>query len=126
MSNLEGGNILYALFLVINEIYKLDIILEKFFELGLGATVIDSVGMGKVLLEHNVEIPVFSSIRRLIEGNRPYNKTMISVIRDKEKLRKAIDVINEELNYINKPGIGFLFVVPVLECYGFGIEKNKA
>lgn len=124
MSNLEGGNTLYALFLVINEIYKLDIILEKFFELGLGATVIDSVGMGKVLLEHNIEIPVFSSIRRLIEGNRPYNKTMISVIRDKEKLRKAIDIINEELNYINKPGIGFLFVVPVLECYGFGIEKK--
>ncbi|KPU27631.1 hypothetical protein TR13x_03625 [Caloranaerobacter sp. TR13] len=117
---------MYALFVVINEIYKLDAILERFFEIGVGATVIDSVGMGKVLLQHNVEVPIFSSIRRMIEGNRPYNKTIISVIRDEEKLRKAIQAINEELDYINNPGIGFVFVVPVSECYGFGIEKNKA
>ncbi|QEK12851.1 hypothetical protein FQB35_11235 [Crassaminicella thermophila] len=109
---------MYALFLILNEVEKLDQIHNIFYETGVGATTLDSVGMGKVLLEHHVDVPIFSSIRKLVEGNKPYNKTIISVIREEEKLRKIIDLINEELDHINQPGVGFMFVLPVLECYG--------
>lgn len=115
---------MYALFLVLNDIYKLDNIMEIFYEVGVGATTLDSIGMGKVLLEHEIDVPIFAGIRRLIEGNKPYNKTIISVIREEEKLRKVIDRINEELDYLSKPGIGFMFVVPVLECYGSKVEEE--
>ncbi|SHH00778.1 hypothetical protein [Tepidibacter thalassicus] len=114
-----------ALFLVLNKVDKLDDILDIFFHLGLGATVIDSEGMGKVLLEHDVDVPIFSGIKKLIEGHKPYNKTIVSVIRDEFVLRKAVNKIKEELNYIEKPGVGFLFVVPVTECHGFGVDEMK-
>ena len=115
---------MYALFLILNDVYMLDEVYEIFYEIGVGATTFDSIGMGKVLLQHNIDVPIFSSIRRLIEGDKPYNKTIISVIRDEAKLREVIDKINKKLDYIIKPGIGFMFVVPVLECYGHKIEED--
>lgn len=116
---------MYALCLVLNKVDKLDDILDILYHLNLGATVIDSEGMGKVLLDHDVEVPVFSGIKKLIEGHKPYNKTIVSVIRDEKILRTAVDKIKEELNYIEKPGIGFLFVVPVMECHGFGLNQTE-
>ncbi|MCT4508442.1 MAG: hypothetical protein N4A48_06720 [Tepidibacter sp.] len=117
---------MYALYLVLNEVDKLDDVLDIFYHLNLGATVIDSEGMGKVLLDHDIDVPVFSGIKKLIEGHKPYNKTIISVIRDEELLRKTVDKIKEELNYMQEPGVGFLFVLPVVECHGFGIDKIEA
>ena len=114
----RGGSIMYALFLILNDVYMLDDILEIFYELEVGATSFDSIGMGKVLLEHNVSVPFFSSIRKLIDGNKPYNKTIISVIKDKEKLDKAVELINNKLDDFHKQGVGFMFVVPVIDCYG--------
>jgi len=116
---------MYALFLILNDIYKLDTIMETFYKEGVGATTLDSVGMGKVLIEHDIDVPIFSGIRRLIEGNQPYNKTIISVIREEDKLNKIIDGINEKLDIHNNPGVGFMFVVPVLTCYGSNIKKLK-
>lgn len=115
---------MYALFLILNDTHKLEDIHEIFYEFGCGATTLDSQGMGKVLLEHNENIPVFSSIRRLVEGDKPYNKTIISVIREKDLLDKVTKKINEELDYIHKPGIGFMFVIPVLDCYGSKIKDK--
>lgn len=109
---------MYALILILNDIYKLDTIHEVFYEEEIGATTIDSQGMGKVLLDHNINIPMLASVRKLIDGRKPYNKTIFSVIKDKEKLDKVVDKIKKELDYFNEPGIGFMFVVPVVESYG--------
>lgn len=113
---------MYALFLILNDIYKLDMIHELFYEEELGATTIDSQGMGKVLLDHNVHIPMLASVRKLIDGRKPYNKTVFSIIRDEEKLRRIVDKIKDELDCFNEPGVGFMFVIPVLECYGSKID----
>lgn len=114
----------YALFLILNDISKLEAIHQILYDIGCGATTVDSIGMGKVLLENNVNVPVFAGLRKLIEGDKPYNKTVISVIRDDVKLRKAIDAIKAELHIdeTNRGGIGFIFVVPVVECHGFKLE----
>lgn len=108
---------MYALFLVLNDIYKLDDVLEVFYDHHVGATTIDSIGMGKVLLEHNEKIPMFSSIRKMLEGNKPYNKTIISVIRDKEELKKITKDINSKIHIEDGPGKCFMFVVPVMACF---------
>jgi len=115
----------YALILILNDIYKLDTIHEVFYEEEIGATTIDSQGMGKVLLDHNINIPMLASVRKLIDGRKPYNKTVFSVIYDKEKLDKVVEKINKELDYFNEPGIGFMFVVPVVECYGSKPDEIK-
>lgn len=114
---------MYALFLVLNDTTKLDNIMETFYEIKVGATTLDSIGMGKVLLEHQVDLPFFSSIRKMIEGNNPYNKTIISVIRDEDKLNIAKEKIKNELNYFKEPGVGFMFIVPVIECHGIDAER---
>ncbi|MCT4660452.1 MAG: hypothetical protein N4A40_01225 [Tissierellales bacterium] len=102
----------------------LDDVHEVFYNHGVGATTLDSVGMGKILLEHNVNIPMFSSIRRLLEGDRPYNKTIISVVKEEETLNEVIEDIQNTLGDLSKPGIGFMFVIPVLDIYGFNSKKN--
>ena len=116
---------MYALFLILNDVNKLEQVHNVFYEVGVGATTLDSVGMGKVLLDHDIDVPIFSSIRKLVEGNKPYNKTIVSVIREEEKLRKVVDKINELLSQINKQGVGFMFVLPVLECYGSKKDGSK-
>ncbi len=116
----------YALFLVINDVQKLNVIHEVFYELGCGATTMDSVGMGKVLLDNHVDVPIFGSLRKLVEGNKPYNKTIVSVIRDEDKLRTVVDRIKKELGLdtVNKNGTGFMFVVPVVETHGFRLDEH--
>ncbi|KYH34402.1 hypothetical protein CLTEP_16350 [Clostridium tepidiprofundi DSM 19306] len=116
---------MYALFLILNDIDKLDKIQEIFYENRCGATSVDSQGLGKILLEHHIDVSVFAGIRKLVEGNTPYNKTIMSVIQKEEKLRKIIDLINEELELDSKKGIGFLFVLPVIECHGYIHDKGK-
>lgn len=117
---------MYALFLILNDPDKLDAINGIFYDVGTGATTIDSNGMGKVLLEHDVDIPIFAGLRKLVEGNKPYNKTIFSVIRCEEKLRIVVDRIKEELQMGtgDMKNIGFIFVVPVLECHGYKLEDN--
>lgn len=109
---------MYAIFLVLNDVYKLDSVHELFYEENIGATTIDSQGMGKVLLDHNVNIPMLASVRKLIDGRKPYNKTIFSVVQTEEKMRSVVDKIKAKLDDFNEPGIGFLFVIPVIECYG--------
>jgi nitrogen regulatory protein PII len=119
-----GDDSMYALFLILNDTMLLDDVHEVFYNHGVGATTLDSVGMGKILLEHNVNIPMFSSIRRLLEGDRPYNKTIISVVKEEETLNEVIEDIQNTLGDLSKPGIGFMFVIPVLDIYGFNSKKN--
>lgn len=116
---------MFALILILNDIYKLDDIHELFYEEEIGATSIDSQGMGKVLLEHNINLPMLDSVRKLIDGRKPYSKIIFSVIKDKEKLDKVAGKINKELDYFDEPGIGFMFVMPVIEIYGSNTDESK-
>ena len=113
---------MYAIVLVLNDIFLLDEVHELLYDEEIGATTIDSQGMGKVLLEHNVNIPMLASVRKLIEGRMPYNKTVFSIVKSEEKMRKVVDKIKGKLDNFEEPGVGFLFVVPVVECYGFKKE----
>lgn len=95
---------------------------ELFYEEELGATTIDSQGMGKVLLDHNVHVPMLASMRKLIDGRKPYNKLVFSIVREEDKLKRIVKKIKKELDCFNEPGVGFMFVLPVLECYGSKTE----
>jgi len=109
---------MYAIILVLNDIFVLDDIHELFYEEEIGATTIDTQGMGKVLLDHNVNIPMLASVRKLIDGRKPYNKTVFSVVDSEEKMRRVVDRLKEKLDNFEEPGVGFMFVLPVVECYG--------
>ncbi|MBS4031329.1 MAG: hypothetical protein KGZ63_07920 [Clostridiales bacterium] len=102
---------------VLNQPEYLDEILEGFLRADIrGATVIDSTGMGRTLCD---KVPIFGGIRSLIQGCRPNNLTIFTVVRDKEKRDMAITVIEDVLGNLDRPNTGFLFCVPVSMARGF-------
>ncbi len=103
---------MHLLVLVLNKEELLEDILTAFLEADVsGATIIDSVGMGRVLA---YDVPIFAGLRKTLEGHRsaPYNKTIFAVIPDEAQLHKTINLIEKILN-LDVPGTGLLFVVPL-------------
>ena len=114
-----------ALFLILNDPKRLGPVHDIFYRNACGATTIDSTGLGKILLERDEDVPIFSSLRSMIEKDKPYNKTIFSVIRSDAQLQKVIREIKEELEMdtVNKKGVAFMFVLPVVECYGYDLTE---
>jgi nitrogen regulatory protein PII len=120
----------YLLVVVINKVDKLNRILERFLEVDVrGATIIDSIGMGRTLVP---EIATFATILEVFNVGRskyPENKTIFTVIRDEQTLKEAEKVVREELDDFQEPGTGIMFILPVLDFRGLAApleEEEKA
>ena len=108
---------MYLMVLVLNKNECLEEILEKLYSVGVaGATVIDSSGMGKTLCEN---VPMFGGFRSLFNECRPSNKTIFSVIKDQNTIRKATDAIEEVIGNLDTAGTGILFTFPLHQVKGF-------
>lgn len=109
----------YLLVVVLNKTEKLNKILERFIEVDVrGATIIDSIGMGRTL---EPEITTFSTLLEVFNvgrGTYPENKTIFTVIKEEKTLKDAQRVVNEELNNFKEAGTGIMFVVPVIDFIG--------
>lgn len=100
---------------ILNDEDKVDEVLLSLSKAGIkSATVLDSVGMGGIL---GIKLPFFKNQDNLVQIKKPDNKTIFTVTNDDDLLRCAIEMLRKEF-LIEKPGTGFLFVVPVLEAYG--------
>ncbi len=111
------------LVLILNDESKVDEVLLLFSELGVkGATVMDSVGMGSIL---GIKIPFFGKNNDLVQIDKPDNKTIFSVIDNETLLNKVINSVKNKIA-LDKPGTGFMFVIPVLEVYGTTKIKENA
>ena len=99
-----------AFFLILNKEETLDEVLEVYLEMGIrGATVIDSVGMGRIL---TVDVPIFAGLRDLLPGSRPYNKTIFTITEDK-KVPRLIEAVEQVIGSLDKPGTGIAFSIKV-------------
>ncbi len=101
---------------ILNQNEKLEEILEGFLEIGIrGATILDSVGMGKIISE---EIPVFAGLRELFSTANPSNKTILSVI-DDELVEPSIRIINKIMGGLEQGGgKGILFYIDIDKYVG--------
>lgn len=80
-------------------------ILEAFLELDInGATVLDSVGMGRILAH---DIPIFAGFQNLLQESRPGNKIILSVVPE-IKVAQMTREIEHILGDLNEPGNGVL------------------
>jgi nitrogen regulatory protein PII len=105
---------------VINEPRKVDDILQAFLEIGVtGATVIDSYGMGMLLIE---DIPIFAGFRSLLAGSSKYNKTLFSVIKDHELAERAIAAVERICGNLEEPATGIIFTIPLNSVRGLQPE----
>lgn len=116
--DLKEGDIIYILFMVLNKVEYLDDILNKLTELGItGGTIIDSTGMAESIL-CDEKIPTVGGLRALFEYCREGNKTIFTVIENKEKLEQAQEVIKGEICDFRDPGVGVSFAIPIQNTVG--------
>lgn len=109
-------------FILNNEEY-LEEVLEAYVEAGIdGATILDSEGMGRFL---TYEVPLFASFKDFMKGNKPYNKTIISVVRNESSIAKAKTLIEGIVGSLEKAGTGIMFTVPVDWAIGLVGEKEE-
>jgi len=105
---------MYLLVDVLEQTELLPDLLEEFVKIGVtGTTVLDSIGMGRILLESDTAVPVFDIIKEALAKGKPSNKTIFAVIDNKETLQKAVDVIKSVCGNLDEPGKGILFTLPV-------------
>jgi len=105
--------------LIINKEEFLETLLEGYVEIGIsGATIIDSIGMGHIL---SSDVPIFAGLRFMFSGSRPYNKTIISVIKE-DKIEPMKTIVEKILGPMSKNGNGILFFIPIREVVGFRSE----
>jgi nitrogen regulatory protein PII len=100
---------------ILNKEEYLEEILEAFLELNIkGATILDSVGMGSILAQ---DIPIFAGFKNLLQGSRPANKTILTVIPE-NLVAPAIKAIEQIVGSLEKPGRGLLIVLNLEEVFG--------
>ena len=101
---------MHLLLLVLNKEEHLEEVLEVFLELDIhGATIIDSIGMGRILAH---DIPIFAGFRNLMQESRPGNKTIFTVV-DEQKIPLIIQGFEQICGSLDEPGAGILITFPV-------------
>jgi len=118
----ERGYMKLLVFVLNNEEF-LEEVLEAYVEAGItGATIVDSEGMGRFLA---YEVPLFAGFKEFMKGNRPYNKTILSVVRDETTIQRARDLIDPVIGGLDNPGTGIMFTVPVDWVSGLVPEEQE-
>lgn len=101
---------------ILNNEDLLEQVLESYVEAGIpGATILDSEGMGRFL---TYEVPLFSEFRQFMKGNKPYNKTIISVVHDETLIPALQSLLDRVVGGLATPGTGIFFTVPVDHAMG--------
>lgn len=94
----------------LNRAELLEDVLEGLLEIGVsGATVVDSVGMGRILSH---EVPIFSGLRQMFPGAAPVNKTVLLVTED-GLIDDVMAVLEDVCGSFSKPGVGVVAVLPL-------------
>ena len=105
---------MYLLVNVLERSEQLPRIMEQFAKIGItGSTVIDSTGMGRVLMKTRATLPVMQQINKVTADLESSNKTVLTVIKEKDRLVRAIKIVRSLCGDLSKPGKGILFALPL-------------
>ena len=114
---------MYLLVLILDRSADLENILTRFREIGvLGATIFDSAGVGRTTL-YGSDAPIIASLKRIIARQAVYNHTMISVIKTRDTLDRAMDAAKEVVGDFTLPDRGIMFTIKLEDVVGFMEEQ---
>lgn len=100
----------------LNKLEYLEDLISAFLEIGVsGATILDSVGMGRIITKN---IPIFSGLRETFAGSSPSNKTILLVV-EEGMVEKIAEVLEDICGNLKEPGTGFMLSLPVDKMFGF-------
>ncbi len=105
---------MYLLVNVLEQSEHLSSILEEFARLNIkGSTIINSTGMGRVLMQIGAATPGIEGIKDTLSKMEPSNKMIFTVVRDKDTINKAIEIVKSLCGDLKEPGKGILFTLPL-------------
>ena len=100
--------------LILNLVEFLEDVFAFFVEAGVtGATILDSVGMGRFL----TSAPIFAGFREMMVDNRPSNKTVLAVV-DRKLVPELLEGLGKILGDLSVPGTGLAFTLPLEDVVG--------
>jgi nitrogen regulatory protein PII len=108
---------------ILNQEELLEEVLEAYIEAGInGATIVDSEGMGHFLAN---EVPLFADFKDFMKGNKPHNKTILSIVKDEAAVSGLKCILDDAIGGLDTPGSGIMFTVPVDWVSGFQKAKGS-
>lgn len=106
------------LLIVLNKIEKLDELLETFLDNDFsGATIINSTGMMSELAKNMEDLPIFGSLRYMIDLDREETKTIFMALKN-DQVEPAKKVVREVVGDLSKPDTAVMFTLPILSVEG--------
>ena len=103
------------LIFILNKTEKLDLLLTEFAQKNIsGATVIESMGMARLLSHKHDEddIPFLGSLRTLMNPEREKSKIILAAIEERQ-LKEAEAIIENIVGDLSGHDTGVLFTVPI-------------
>jgi len=105
---------LLVIFLADSEI--LGEVFVEFESIGIGrATLVDSIGMGKIVEE---KIPMVASFHHLLRRDEHPNVTLFIVVESEEKAKAAIRMLDQVVGGLDRPNSGLAFTIPIFNVTG--------
>jgi len=114
------------LIFVLNKVDKLDAVLAELAKKNLcGATVLDSRGMARILVDKydEGELPFLGSLRSFLHSGRRESKVILAAVQA-DQLPEVVDVIEGIVGDLTNEDTGVVFSVPIAYTKGIcGIGK---
>jgi hypothetical protein len=85
-----------------------------------GMTILDSSGLSHMTYGEGTreDLPLFPSLRKLMEGSEQQSRLLMSVVPDGFDLEALIAATERVLGPLEEPDSGILFVLPVTQVRG--------
>jgi len=117
---------MFMLFFVLDNPDDSQAVLSGWNEAGAsGVTILRSTGLGRVYRHATFrdDLPLFPGLDDLFHQDETQNRTLITVVDDRNTVDKIIEATVKITGDLDLPNTGVLFVLPVLEAYGLN-RKN--
>jgi len=115
--------------LVVHDPGRVDDVVRAWLGAGVtGMTLLDSSGLGRHMREHELrdDLPLFPSIRKVLEGEERHSRLLFSIVPDDFDLEALIAATERVLGPLDEPDTGILFVLPVSRVVGLQPSRREA
>jgi nitrogen regulatory protein PII len=111
---------MYLLVTILKQTQPLSDIMAGFAKIGItGSTVLKGTGMGRVLMQTRVSLLSSDHINKVITDLESANNIVLTVIKGKDTLDSAIEIVKSSCGDLCEPGKGILFALPLEVVEGF-------
>jgi nitrogen regulatory protein P-II 1 len=103
---------------IIDDTSKIWDVLDAWKRLGVGgATILDSGGLRR-MQDLRDDLPLFPSVRDLLNKSEAHHRTILSVLEDNVDVEAVVRATENIVGPLDAPHTGILFTLPVLKVWG--------